>query len=188
MAVSISRRPSGYERRCHQITQTHLPIDQLQRLVVSRRGSLDALSYPSDVRHALSEKSTLPHPPLILSSDSLPPRFQLFCPDRAIFPPSSQYSPLSLSSSACNACLLGPLNCGLNSYSYDFSFNSFEPSTNTAFIKAKKSCADPNTPPPPRQSVDPLTRSQLSRVTAFPVASRVLRPASPSCMCAFWAG
>lgn len=60
--------------------------------------------------------------PSYLSSDRIPPRLQLFCPDSGIFPPSSQYSPLSLSSSACNACLLGPLNCGLNNSSYDFSF------------------------------------------------------------------
>ena len=61
-----SRRLSGYELRCHQPTQTHFSVNNLWRSSVPPRRSLDVLSYPSNVWHALPEKSVLPHPPAVL--------------------------------------------------------------------------------------------------------------------------
>ena len=74
-----------------------------------------------------------------LAEVPLPP-FRLDCPVSEIFPPDFDPVPPTLSSNTCNTDLFGTLSCV--SY-YDFSSES---PTITAFVEAKKSCADTNTP------------------------------------------
>ncbi len=81
-----SQRFLLFKLRCHQPTQTHFSINKLWRSVVPPKRSLDVLSYPSNVRHALPEKSVLPHPPVILIQRQNTTKTPIFLPGQRNVP------------------------------------------------------------------------------------------------------